>query len=100
MASDDEVRKLKNNIELVLKSLMDAGLIQSWYFNGEGYHALLKAGSPFVEIANLKDEIKKKDEEIMALKKVIEMADAQYFKMRRSYEKESLENQKMLRGIK
>lgn len=99
MASDDEVRKLKNSIEVVLKSLMDAGLIQSWYFNG-GYHALLKANSPYVEIANLKDEIAKKDEEISALKKVIEMADAQYFKLKASYEKEALENQKMLRGIK
>lgn len=97
---DDEVRKLKNSIEVVLKSLMDAGLIQSWYFNGEGYHALLKANSPYVEIADLNDQIKKKDEEIMALKKVIEMADAQYFKMRHSYEKEALENQKCLRGIK
>ena len=100
MASDDEVRKLKNSIEVVLKSLMDAGIIQSWYFNGEGYHALLKANSPYVEIANLKDQIAKKDEEISALKKVIEMADAQYFKMKASYDKESLENQKMLRGIK
>lgn len=97
---DDEVRKLKNSIEVVLKSLMDAGLIHSWYFNGDGYHALLKAGSPFVEIAHLKDEINKKDEEISVLKKVIEMADAQYFKLKASYEKEALENQKCLRGIK
>lgn len=95
----DEIKKLKDSIEVVLKSLMDAGLIQSWYFNG-GYYAFLKADSPFVEIAHLKDEIKKKDEEIASLKKVIEMADAQYFKMRNSYEKEVLENQKCLRGIK
>lgn len=97
---DDEIRKLKNSIEVVLKSLMDAGLIHSWYFNGDGYHALLKADSPYAEIAELKDEIAKKDEEIVVLKKVIEMADAQYFKLKASYDKESLENQKMLRGIK
>lgn len=97
---DDEVRKLKSSIDLILEVLMDAGLIQSWYFNGDGYHALLKADSPFVEIAHLKDQIAKKDEEIMALKKVIEMADTQYFKLKASYEKESLENQKCLRGIK
>lgn len=57
-----------------------------------------KASKAFLEA--LKDTIKKKDEEIMVLKKVIEMADAQYFKMKASYEKEALENQKCLRGIK
>lgn len=105
----DEIKKLnksvqdldlaKRSAEVVFQSLLDAGVIKEWFFNGK-FQAMLKSDDPHVEIANLKDEIKKKDEEISALKKVIEMADAQYFKMKASYDKESIENQKMLRGIK
>lgn len=139
----DEIKKLnksvqdldvaKRSAEVVFQSLLDAGLIKEWYFNGQ-FQALLKSDDPHVELAHLKDEIKKKDEEIVALKKVIEMADAEYFKLKHwrdvregqfekqlglaaldtlvemskpkdfkikdSNDKESIENQKMLRGIK
>ena len=66
-------------------------------------HAINMADAEYSKLQRCRDEFERhfdRQLETSALQQMINMADTQYFKMKASYDKESLENQKMLRGIK
>ena len=54
---------IKLSAEKVLRDLLDCGMIQEWFFNGE-FHAVLKSDDPHLQIAELKAENERLKKEV------------------------------------